>query len=218
MLVVLQLIGFSCSCYNNNCKTKLLDPDINFSIYTWFYWNCFHTVLYDIFQCYFHHYKIKFIIVNSYKNFKCIDSNHQLNTVKSFITYFSSDSFVSYQLALIYFLTFLINYYFITGDIFLNSMYDCHQNWLAQNCIPFLFSFLKTHLVFMNNCIHYSKHLLMLLNLSCPCNHYQIYYNLYWLLYMNYSVWISGFNGRDNPVSFNAPIKKYTFLFHKTNL
>ena len=34
MVVMLQLIGTSCSCYKNNCKTKLWAPDLNFSIYT----------------------------------------------------------------------------------------------------------------------------------------------------------------------------------------
>ena len=32
----LQLLGISCLCYNNNYKTKLLDNDPNFSIYTCF--------------------------------------------------------------------------------------------------------------------------------------------------------------------------------------
>ena len=45
LLVVLQLIGNSCYCYNNNCITKLWAPAINLSIYTWFYWHCFNTAL-----------------------------------------------------------------------------------------------------------------------------------------------------------------------------
>ena len=42
--VVLQLLGTSCSCYNNNCITKLWAHDPTFSIYKCFYWHCFHTV------------------------------------------------------------------------------------------------------------------------------------------------------------------------------
>ena len=39
-MVVVQLIGTSCSRYNNNCITKLWAPFFNFYICTWFYWNC----------------------------------------------------------------------------------------------------------------------------------------------------------------------------------
>ena len=34
LVVVLQLLGTSCSCYNNNYITKLWDPALTFSIYT----------------------------------------------------------------------------------------------------------------------------------------------------------------------------------------
>ena len=54
LVLVLQLLGTSCSCSTNNCLTKLSAPAITFSIYTWL--SCF--------QCCFHHYKIKFIIIN----------------------------------------------------------------------------------------------------------------------------------------------------------
>ena len=41
LVVVLQLLGNSCSCCNNNCITKLWAPDLNLSIYKWFYWHYF---------------------------------------------------------------------------------------------------------------------------------------------------------------------------------
>ena len=41
LAVVLQLLGNSCSCSNNTCITKLWDPDLTFSIYTWVSWHCF---------------------------------------------------------------------------------------------------------------------------------------------------------------------------------
>ena len=63
LVVVLQKIVILCSCYNNHCITKLLAPDINFYIYTWFSWYCFL----ELFQCYPHHSKGKFIIINSYE-------------------------------------------------------------------------------------------------------------------------------------------------------
>ena len=36
MMVLLQPLGTPCSCYKNNCITKLLSPAITFSVYTWF--------------------------------------------------------------------------------------------------------------------------------------------------------------------------------------
>ena len=50
------------------------------------------------FQCYFHHSKLKFIILNSYEYSELIDLNPQLNTVESSRTHFSSDSSVLYQI------------------------------------------------------------------------------------------------------------------------
>ena len=47
MVVVLQLLGTSCSCYNNNFRTKCVSPALTFYIYTWLFWHCFHTVLYN---------------------------------------------------------------------------------------------------------------------------------------------------------------------------
>ena len=65
--VVLQLLGYWCSCYNNDCVTKLWAPYLNFSIYTWRSWHYFCTVLYSSFQCSFHHSKLKFVILKSYE-------------------------------------------------------------------------------------------------------------------------------------------------------
>ena len=45
----------------------------------------------------FHHYKIKFIILNSYEHFKLIEPNPQLNQADSVRPHCSSDSFVSFQ-------------------------------------------------------------------------------------------------------------------------
>ena len=58
MVVVLQLLENSCSFYNNKCITKLWVPDLTFSIYTWFSWHCFHTLLWNSFQCSFCNYKL----------------------------------------------------------------------------------------------------------------------------------------------------------------
>ena len=59
--------------------------------------HCFHTFLQNNFQCSFHNYKLKFIIINSYEHFKFIELNPQLNIVESFITHCSSDSSMSYH-------------------------------------------------------------------------------------------------------------------------
>ena len=50
------------------------------------------------FQCYFHHSKLNFIIINTYEHFKIIELNTQLNKVESLRTYCCSDSSVSNQL------------------------------------------------------------------------------------------------------------------------
>ena len=97
-MVVLQLLGTLCSYYINKYITKFLFPAINFSIYVWFYWHCFQTVFRNRFQLFLHRSKLKFIILNSYKNFKLIHSNHKLNPVHSFRTHCSSDSSISYKL------------------------------------------------------------------------------------------------------------------------
>ena len=49
----------------------------------------------ETFQCSFHNSKVKFIILNSYEYFKIIESSPQLNLVKLFRIYSSSDSSVS---------------------------------------------------------------------------------------------------------------------------
>ena len=64
-------------------------PALTFYIYTWLSWHYF--------QCYFHHSKLKFIVINAYEHLKLIDSNHHLNPVKSFRTHCSSYSYVSYH-------------------------------------------------------------------------------------------------------------------------
>ena len=83
-MVVLQLLGTSFSCYNNNCINKLWYPSISFYIYIWFYWHFLHflrIILRKVFN-------FIFIIINPYEHFKLIDSNHQLNPFKSFRTHF----------------------------------------------------------------------------------------------------------------------------------
>ena len=52
LLVVLQLLVTSCSCYNNNCITKLWAPALTSSIYTLFSWH-FSQYFIEHFQCYF---------------------------------------------------------------------------------------------------------------------------------------------------------------------
>ena len=94
MVVMLQLLGNSCSCYNNNCITKFLSPDLNFSIYKWFL-----DIVFTIF--YRTVFNVLFIILNSNKYFKIIDSNPQLNIVESFRTLCSLDSSVSYHIQII---------------------------------------------------------------------------------------------------------------------
>ena len=94
LLVVLKLLGNPCSCYNNNCITKLWAPAITFSIYTWFL-DTFSHYFIEQCQCYFNHSKLKFIIPNLYEHFKVIDLNSQLNSFESFITHYSLDSYVS---------------------------------------------------------------------------------------------------------------------------
>ena len=79
---MLQLLGTSYSCYNNKCITKLWSPALTFSIYTYFSWHFFHTVLFNSFQCSFHSYKLKFIILNSYEHLKFIESNPCINTFR----------------------------------------------------------------------------------------------------------------------------------------
>ena len=44
-MVVLQLLGISYSCYNNNFITKLWDPGLTISIYTCFSWNSFLEIV-----------------------------------------------------------------------------------------------------------------------------------------------------------------------------
>ena len=78
LVVVLQLLGNSCSCYNINCITKLWAPALNLSIYTWFSWHCFSLFSRTIFNVIF-------------------ELNPQLNLVESFRTHISSDSSVSCQ-------------------------------------------------------------------------------------------------------------------------
>ena len=96
--MVLKLLGNSCSCYNNNCINKMWAPALTFYIYTWFYWHCFHTVLYNSSKCSFPCSKLKFSIINSYEHFKLIYSNPRLNTVELVITHCSSYSYVSYNI------------------------------------------------------------------------------------------------------------------------
>ena len=50
---------------------------------------------------FFYHYKIEFIILNSYEHFKLVKLNTQLNPVEEFRTKFSSDSSVSYHLIIL---------------------------------------------------------------------------------------------------------------------
>ena len=47
------------------------------------------TLFIEQFQYIFHHYNLKFIILNSYEHFKLIEFNPQLNLVESFRTHFS---------------------------------------------------------------------------------------------------------------------------------
>ena len=94
---MLQLIGTSCLCYNNTCITKLLSPDLTFSIYTWFSWHCFHTFLYNSFQRSFKYSKLNFIIIHSYEHLKRIEFNTKLNQFESLRTHCSSESSVSYH-------------------------------------------------------------------------------------------------------------------------
>ena len=86
LVVVLQLLGTSCLCYNNNCITKLWYSALTFSIYTWFSWHCF-----------LHSYKLKFIILNSYEYLKLVELSPQLNSVESFRAHFSSNSSISFH-------------------------------------------------------------------------------------------------------------------------
>ena len=128
---LLQLLGISCSCYSNKCITKIWAPALTFSIYTWFYWNCFNNVLYNSFKYSIRHYKLKFIILNSYKNVKLIDLNTQLNPVESFRADCSSDFSLSCQ-----FLMLSMNY--------LNIIIICYDFFLwmfmamKQNICPVL--------------------------------------------------------------------------------
>ena len=61
LVVILQLIGTSYSCYNNNCITKFWAPVLNFSIHTRFSWQCFlekFSMLSSSFKDQVHHYKL----------------------------------------------------------------------------------------------------------------------------------------------------------------
>ena len=86
-MVVLQLLGTSCSCCNNHFITKLCASAITFYIYKWFSWLCFK----EQFQRLLRHYKTKFIIINSCENFKLIGLIPQLNPVESFRTHIPND-------------------------------------------------------------------------------------------------------------------------------
>ena len=44
LVVALQLLGNSWSCYKNNCITKWWSPALNFSIYTWFLDTILHVL------------------------------------------------------------------------------------------------------------------------------------------------------------------------------
>ena len=61
----------------------------------------FLTLLWNSYQFSLHHYKLKFIIINSYDNFKLIEFSPQLNPVESLITHCSSDPSVSCQYFLV---------------------------------------------------------------------------------------------------------------------
>ena len=63
-----------------------------------FFLTLFYTVLYNIFQCFFHRSKLKFIIIKSYEYFKLVQSNPQLNPVELFRTHCYSYYYVSYHL------------------------------------------------------------------------------------------------------------------------
>ena len=87
MLVVLKLIGTSCSCYNNNCKTKVL-------LISLFIYDYLDTVFILFYRTVVN---IIFIILNFNEHFKLIELNPNLNPVKSFIAHCYSDSSVYYQ-------------------------------------------------------------------------------------------------------------------------
>ena len=85
---MIKLLGTSCLCYNNNCITKLWAPGLNLFIHTWF----IDTAFYNSFQYSPYHSKLKYVVLNSYENFKLTESTTQINPVESFRTHRSSES------------------------------------------------------------------------------------------------------------------------------